>query len=80
MLRDGRQKWPGVAEFGGGVARRGGCASLKGKHFSVNAPRPFRPTGLSGEAVTYEAWWAGSGELGRFLGKVSKWKSILNFK
>jgi hypothetical protein len=45
----------------------------------VNAPRPFG-TGLSGEAVTCEARWAGLGELGPFPGKVSKWKLILNSK
>jgi hypothetical protein len=62
-------------EKGGSVER----ASPKGKHLSVNAPRPFG-TGLCGEAVTCEARWAGLGELGPFPGKVSKWKLILNSK
>jgi hypothetical protein len=54
--------------------------NLNGKHNPASAPRVLRPNGPTEGTAAYEARWAGFGELGWFLEKVSKWKLSLNFK
>jgi hypothetical protein len=59
------------------------CVSPKGKRLSAKMPRLVRPVGPSGEAASYEAWWAGArrvGAAGTDSGENSNGNLSLNFE